>query len=832
MRNLKLAVRTLMRTPFVTAIAILSLALGIGANAAIFSLFNQMLLKRVQAREPGTLVNLAAPGPKPGSQSCGQAGDCDEVFSYPMFRDLERSNKVFSGLAAHVQFGANMAMRGETPINGGGLLVSGSYFPTLGLTPALGRLLTPDDDRNIGGHFVTVLSYRFWETRLGANPAVLNEPIVINGQSLTIVGVAPRGFDGTTFGLTPNVFVPLTMRKQVQSWFDGFEKRQEYFLYVFGRLKPDVSLAQARVGINAVYHPIVTDVEAPLQKGMSDQTMAKFKAKELTVVEGSRGQSSVRKEARTPLTLLFGITAVVLLIACANIANLLLARAAQRSTEMAVRLSLGAARWQLLRQLLTESLLLALLGGAVSLVVARWTLSFITSTLPSDGAASMNVSIDSTVLGFAALVSVVTGLLFGLFPAIHSTRSDLITSIRANAGQPSGARAAARFRTSLVTAQIALSMALLIAAGLFVKSLVNVSRVDLGLKTENVIGFGVSPDLNGYTGARSQALFQRIEDEFAGLPGVTMVAASRVPMLAGNNWGSDVSVEGFKKDPDTDAGARFNAVGPGYFRSFGIPLIAGREFSASDIVGAPKAVIVNEAFTKKFNLGRNAVGKFMSTGGREKLDMQIVGVVQNAKYSQVKDAVPPLFYTPYKQDSTVGFMTFYVRSSLPAKQLFKLIPSTVAKLDPQLPVEDLKTLDQQIKENVSLDRLISILAAAFAALATLLAAVGLYGVLAYTVAQRTREIGVRMALGANGGQVQGLVLRQVAKMTIIGGVVGIGGALALGRMTSSLLFGLEGHDPTVIVLSVVVLTTVAFAAGFIPALRASRVHPMQALRYE
>ncbi|MEO7965119.1 MAG: ABC transporter permease, partial [Gemmatimonadaceae bacterium] len=573
MRNLKFAVRTLMRTPFVTAIAIASLALGIGANSAIFSLFNQMLLKKLDSREPSFLVNLANPGPKPGSQSCGQAGDCEEVFSYPMFRDLERGNTVFSGIAAHVPFGANMGMRGQVPINGRGLVVSGSYFPVLGLTPALGRLLTPDDDRNIGAHYVAVLSYRFWETRLGANRAVLNEPITINGQSFTIVGVAPRDFDGTTLGSVPNVFVPLTMRKVVSSWFNGFEKRREYFAYLFARLKPGVSIEQARLGINATYHPIIKDIEAPLQEGMSDQTMVKFKAKEITVLDGSRGQSSVRKESRTPLVLLFGITGIVLLIACANIANLLLARAAQRSTEMAVRLSLGAGRGQLLRQLLTESVLLALMGGLVSILVAKWTLSFITSILPPDATASLRIGLEPVVILFATSLSVGTGLLFGMFPAIHSTRPDLITSIRANAGQPSGARAAARFRTSLVTVQIALSMALLIAAGLFVKSLANVSRVDLGLKTDNLITFGVSPVLNGYNGARSQALFQRIEEELAAVPGVTTVAASRVPLLAGDNWGSDVSVQGFKKTSDTDANARYNEVGPGYFRSLGVPLI-------------------------------------------------------------------------------------------------------------------------------------------------------------------------------------------------------------------------------------------------------------------
>jgi predicted permease len=831
MRNLKLAVRTLMRTPFVTAIAIASLALGIGANSAIFSLFNQMLLRKLDAREPGMLVNLANPGPKPGSQSCGQAGDCDEVFSYSMFRDLERSNTVFSGIGAHTQLGANLAMKGETPINARGLLVSGSYFPVLGMTPALGRLLTPEDDRNIGGHYVAVLSHRFWETRLGSNPKVLNEPILVNGQSFTIVGVAPRGFDGTTLGSLPAIFIPLTMRNVVNPWFRGFENRREYFIYLFARTKPGVSVEQARLGINATYRPIITDVEAPLQEGMSDQTMAKFKTKEITLADGSRGQSSIRREARTPLTLLLGITGIVLLIACANIANLLLARAAQRSTEMAVRLSLGAGRRQLLGQLLTESVLLAVLGGAVSLLVARWTLSFIISVIPNEGGSSFTASLEPSVLLFAIGLSVATGLLFGMFPALHSTRPDLITSIRANAGQPSGARAAARFRTGLVTAQIALSMALLISAGLFVKSLANVSRVDLGIETENIVTFGVSPSLNGYNNARSLALIQRIEEELATIPGVTGVAASRVQLLAGNNWGQSVSVQGFKKNPDTDDGSRFNMAGPGYFRTLGVPLISGREFTTSDALGSPKVAIVNEAFAKKFGLGRDAVGKFMSDGG-DTLDTEIVGLAQNAKYSEVKAEVPPLFFFPYRQDSTTGNMSYYVRSSLSPEALLKTIPAMIAKIDPQLPVEDLKTMPQVVKENVMMDRLISTLAAAFAALATLLAAVGLYGVLAFTVAQRTREIGVRMALGANSGQVQGMVLRQVAKMTVIGAVIGIAGALALGRAASSLLYGLSGNDPWVIVVSVVLLTLVAFGAGLIPAMRASRVHPMQALRYE
>jgi predicted permease len=833
MRNLKLAVRTLLRTPFVTAVAVLSLALGIGANAAIFSLLDQMLLRPLPVHEPERLVNLGAPGPKPGSQSCNNAGDCDVVFSYPMFRDLASAagvKRVVTDVAAHRAFGANLAFRNAT-LNAEGMMVSGSYFPVLGLRPALGRLLGPADDQTIGAHFVAVLSHSYWETNLGADPAVVGQTIIVNGQSMTIVGVAPRGFEGTTLGTRPRVFVPITMRGLMNPGFEGFERRRSYWAYLFARLAPGVTAEQAGRAINAVYRPIVADVEAPLQEGMSDATMARFKAKEVTVEEGRRGQSSVHGEARTPLLLLFAITGIVLLIACANIANLLLARGAGRATEMAVRLSLGAGRRHVLLQLLTESLLLAAVGGIASLVVARWTLVAIGSLLPADAVSTLDFELNAGVALFAGLVAVGTGLVFGMFPALHSTRPDLISTLRASSGQPSGARAAARFRTSLVTAQIALSMALLISAGLFIKSLVNVSRVELGLDPENVVTFGISPELSGYDSTRSQQLFERTEDELASLPGVTGVSAALVPVLSGDNWGNDVRVQGFQSGPDIDSNARFNEVGPGYLRTLGMTLLSGREFTRGDTKGSQKVAIVNEAFAKKFNLGRDAVGKFMSQGD-DSLDIQIVGLAKDAKYSEVKDEVPPVFFIPYRQDGSVGSINFYVRTTQAPEQTLRSVRQVMARLDPNLPLEELKTLPQQVRENVFLDRMISMLAAAFAVLATLLAAVGLYGVLAYTVAQRTREIGVRMALGADGSRVRGMVIGQVTRMVLIGGVVGLGAALALGRAASSLLYGLEGHDPVVMVTAAAVLTLVALGAGYLPALRASRVDPMQALRYE
>jgi predicted permease len=830
--DLRLAVRTLVKTPFVTAIAIVSLALGIGANTAIFSLFNAMLLRPLPVTDAGSLVNLLAPGPKPGSQSCNQAGDCDAVFSYAMFRDLERAQTVFSGLAAHCIFGVNLSARGQT-LSADGVLVSGSYFPTLGVQPVLGRLLTPADDQTPGAHPLVVLSHAYWVSHFAESPAVIDERLIVNGVAMTIVGVAPRGFEGTTLGTRPNVFVPISMRETVVPGWKGLDNRRSYWAYLFGRLKPGMSLAQAQAALQVPYRAIVVDVEAPLQTGMSDQTLARFKDKPLTLEPGSRGQSDVRVEARAPLLLLLSVTAIVLLTACANIANLLLARAAGRAAEMAVRLSIGASRRQILRQLLVESCTLALLGGIAGLLVARWTLAGIATLLPAEAATTVPAELDASVLAFALGLSVLTGLVFGLYPALHSTRPDLLSVLKGHAGQPSGARAAARFRTTLATGQIALSMALLVAAGLFSKSLYNVSRVDLGLKADALVTFGVAPELNGYSPAQSIALFERVEDALLALPGVSGVGASQVPLISGSNWNSSVAVQGFEAGPDTNTTASFSRIGPDLFTTLGIPLMAGREFTRADAMGAPKVAIVNQAFARKFNLGANVVGTRMSAGrDATDLDIEIVGLVQDAKYSEVKNAVPPQFFMPYRQDERAGSTAFYVRTAGDATALLAAVQAAVRTLDPNLPVERPKTMAQQVRDNVFLDRMISTLSAGFAVLATVLAAIGLYGVLAYTVAQRTREFGLRMALGADAGMVRGLVLGHVGRMSAIGALAGLTAAVALGRLARSMLFELDGYDPAVLAASTVLLGVVALAAGAIPAVRASRIEPMTALRQD
>ena len=514
MRSLKFALRTLFKTPFVTGIAIVSLALGIGANAAIFSCFNQMLLEALPVPRPTELVNLSAPGPKPGSQSCGQAGGCDEVFSYAMFRDLQKAQTSFTGIAAHLLFGANLSFAGQS-LDTQGLMVSGNYFQVLQVKPAIGRLFDSNDDRLVGEAPVVVLSYDYWTSKFGADPGVLNKTMIVNGQTLTIVGVAAKGFAGTTLGARPSLYVPVTLRATMNRGWRAWSNRQNYAFYLFARLRPGVTIETARAALNAQYHAIVNDVEAPLQKGMSDTTLAKFRAKPILVEPGGLGQSSVRGEASTPLYLLLGVTAFVLLIACANIANLLLARSAARAGEMAIRLSIGASRARLVGQLLTEALLLALCGGLAGLLVAHWTLALIMSLMPAEAGQTMTFSLSPRAMAFAAITTLGTGVLFGLFPALHSTRPDLVSTLKGQAGQPSGAKGAARFRLALATTQIALSMLLLAASGFFVKSLINVSRVDLGIKVDNIVTFRVSPLRSGYPEDRVRRFVERVEERAA-----------------------------------------------------------------------------------------------------------------------------------------------------------------------------------------------------------------------------------------------------------------------------------------------------------------------------
>jgi predicted permease len=835
MRNLRLAFRTLARTPFVSMVAALSLGLGIGANSAIYSIFYRMVRQELPVAGADRLVNLSAPGPKNGSTSCGQAGSCDDVFSYPMYRDLQNATlTAFAAIAGHRDIGANVSYE-RSAFARRGYLVSGSYFPILQIRPAFGRLLSPIDDEASAAPAV-VLAHWFWETNLGADPAVLGKTLTVNGKSTTIVGVAPKDFNGTTYGSHPAFYATLAMGPVIGTEIERrIDDRRAYWIYVFARLAPGATIERARSQVNGVYQPIIREVEAPLQRNTRDSVMKRFLAKQVVIEPGARGQSDMGDEAGPAIYMLFAITGLVLLIACANIANLLMARATSRELEMAIRLSLGATRRQLLAQLLTETIALAAIGGALSLVFASWTLQGISALLPQQVNDDLALGMNWAAVGFAAVLSLATGLAFGLFPALHSTRPDLVTSLRNNSGKLAGGRTARRFRTTLATAQIALAMALLMSAGLFLKSLWKIKRADLGVRVENLVTFSVTPRQSGYDSTRTRVLFARIEEELAALPGASAVTSALVPLIAGSNWNTTIRVQGFRSDGDNaKSNASFNAVGSAHFRTIGVPLLAGREFTGADNARSPKVAIVNETFARRFGLGANPVGKRMAIGSSDTipLDIEIVGLVRDTKYSSVKAEIPAVFFTPHRQTPGVSSMYFYVRTGSYPSSMLRAMRSVVQRLDPMLPVENLRTMPEEIRINTFEDRMFTTLAGAFALLATLLASIGLYGVLAYSIAQRTREIGVRMALGADARDVRWLVLRQVGLMTAIGAVIGLAGALALGKSAQSMLYKISEADPVVMTLSVAFLALVALAAGYVPARRASRVDPIQALRYE
>jgi putative ABC transport system permease protein len=646
----------------------------------------------------------------------------------------------------------------------------------------------------------------------------------------TVVGVAPKGFTGTTLGSESDVYVPLVFKPLLTPNWNGTDVWSDYWLYLIARPQRGFSRTQAEAALNSVYAGLV-EQQSKMPKFFYQKKLDRFLHSRLTFKDGSHGQSALRDESRTPLLILMCATVLVLLIAMANAANLLLARSAARRREMAIRAAMGAGRGELMGQMLTEALLLAAAGGVAGLAFAVVTLKLLMAELSGDTPIHyVQAQLEWPVLLFGLGLSVLTGLLFGLYPAWEAARSSSAATLKTESGQSSGTAASARVRKVLVCAQVMVSAVLLIPTGLFLKSLVNLMHVDLGMKTENVIGFSVSPALNGYKQAQTHALFERIESEMAAIPGARGVAAALVPLIAGNNWGTDVTIAG-AKDTKGDNNSRFNEVGPGFFGKMGIPLISGREFTESDSAAGPKAAVVNETFVKRFLDGRSPLGVQFSADGPA-TDITIVGVVKDSHYSSVKDAAPPLFYRPWRQDKQLNGLYFYVRSALPEKQMVPEIRRVMASLDRDLPLQDLRTLDEQIRMNVQQDRIVLQLAAVFAVLATALAMLGLYGVMAHSVTRRTREIGIRMALGAEPGRIRGMVMRELLWILIAGLVTGVPAAMLLARYTETQLFGVKARDLMVVVSAVLALTVTAIAAGYLPARRASRVNPLEALRYE
>jgi predicted permease len=811
------------------AVVVMTLALGLSVNAAILSIYDQILLRELPVPDADALVNLGAPGPKQGSTSCNDGGTCDEIFSYPMFRDLERVDGPFVGLAAHRYVDTSLAFEGATA-TGSGLLVSGQYFSLLGVTPARGRLLDANDDRVDGEASAVVLTYAYWERTLGADPGVVGRTLVVNGKPLTIVGVAPRGFHGTTVGERPLVFVPITFRwLSSPNAFPRHADRKSYWAYLFARLKPGVSVHQAAAAINVPYRSITKEVDLPLVTGATEQVLDQYRAKTIVLTAGDRGQSRIDDNARTELTILAVSTGLVLLIACVNIANLLLARGSTRVGEIAVRASLGASRSRLLALLLIETLLLAVGGALVSTPLTMAALHSIQAMLPAANATTLDATIDGAVVAVTVGLAVLSTVVFGLIPALKLIGVDVSPAQQTQGTRQTGGKSAAHFRATLTTAQIALSMALLVLAGWFAQSLANVTRVDLGFRAESLAGFAIAPERNGYAPAESAALFTRLEEELAGIPGVRAAAASGVLLLDNSEWNANVSVEGFEATPETDTNVAMNNVGREFFRTLEMPLVRGDGLERATPDG-PRVAVVNERFVEKFALGDAAVGKRMAFGSGGVLDIEIVGVVRDAKYSEVKAETPAQVFMPREQASSLGEMSFYLRSSLGLAELRSAVVAVLGQHDPNLPLMEFRTVGEQARENAFLDRFMSAVATTLAVLAVVLAGVGIYGVLSYGVAQRLREIGLRIALGAAPRNVRGMVLKQIGWMAAIGIAIGVGLALLLGQGARALLFGLAPSDPVVPAVAILVLLTVVLAAAYWPARRAALVDPITALR--
>lgn len=833
MSNLRLAFRVLARTPMLSLVVMLSLGLGIGANTAIFSLLHQALLRRLPVAKPHELMIVTTPGAaRAGMKAVGESGGDEAVFSYPMMRGLEKDPRGFAAVAGFRTFQANMAMGGQT-ISGKACMVSGRFFELLGIAPEMGRLIEPADDRG-AGEPVAVLSHEYWKTQLGGRRDVLNQAIRLNGRLFTVVGVAPAEFQGLTLGEKPTLYLPITFKPVMTPGWDAREEWDTYWVYLLGRRLPELTRERAEAELNSVYAGLLEEQVRTTEHKRSEEYRTRLLATRLKLAEGGIGASQLRDGLRTPLTVLMICAALVLLIAAANAANLMLARAAQRQREMAIRTALGAGRWTIMKQVLVEAMLLSCGGAALGLILGAWTLDGLVAMMATTQQAgeSLTSRLDPLMLAFTIAVALLTGVLFGVYPSYAAARGGESATLKEAAWGSSVSAGGARMRRLLVGAQVALSMTLLIPMGLFLRTMVELTRTDLGIRRDRLVTFEIAPELNGYTVEQSRTLFRRLEASLNAMPGSEGATASVMPIVGGSSWGNRVWTEGFE-DERADAQAYVNAVSPGYFGKMGIALVAGRELSERDAAPGVSSAVVSEAFAKHFFAGKNPVGRVFTTRQRAgKRQFEIVGVARDAKYAELRETPRRVFYLHREQVEIAGSLVYYVRTRLPLDTTFRQIRSIVREHDPDLPVDSLRSIEEQVARNIGSERMIVQLSAAFAGLATLLAMLGLYGVVSNSVTRRTREIGIRLALGAQTRRIGGMVFREVGWMTAAGMLAGAPMALVLARYSEAQLFGVEWKDPVVAVCAALSLAAASCIAAYIPARRAARTNPVEALRYE
>ena len=822
-QDVRYALRILRKSPGFTATAVLSVALGTGINTAVFSLINAVLLRTLPVKNPEHLVVFN-----------------HDDFSYPMYQDLRDGNTVLSGLLCRFTIPASMSADGQTD-RISAELVSGNYFQVLGVGALIGRTLTPDDARVPGAQPAVVLSNAFWRRRFGSDPGVVGKTIRLDGHPMTVVGITPAGFQGTEVGVSPDVRVPITMVRAMLPDLPSdvaMNDRGWGWLDLVGRLKDGVSRAQAESTLNAFYVHAREDEVHGVFKDLAASDKARLLADRLLLEPGSRGVSDLRETFSRQLWVLMAAVSVVLLIACMNVASLLLARAMARQKEIAVRLALGASRVRVVRQLVTESVILVLIATAASIFVARWGSHMLASFLPERRLpVALNVDPDMRVLGFAVIVSLVAGIFFGLAPALQITRSAVAPALQAHTSL-SGLRGALTFRKVLTVAQVALSLLLVTGAGLFVRTLRNLKAVDIGYDRENVLLLELVPLLNGYSNDQSTRFFEQVIERVNQLPGVRSASIGSMGLLGPGLRIEGVRVEG-ENTPRAQGGGWINSVSPKYFETLKVPLLLGRAFTAHDTKSAPKVAIVNQTLARRFFGGGKGVGRHVVLG--DVSGIEIVGVVRDGKYKDVREeprnvvAVrgepPNVVYVPFEQ-SVVEQMTLYVRTVGDPAKVTSAIRREVQSVDANVPICKVRTLEAQLDESLSQERLVATLSSWFGTFALLLAAIGLYGVLAYSVTRRTNEIGLRMALGAERGGVIWMVVREALLLVGTGIAIGVPLALALARSVSSLLYGLKPTDSLTISTAVVLLFAVAATASYLPARRASHVDPMVALRYE